>query len=108
MCENVNVNEVDVVRFAVPMFDVVLLPGDVEEDVKVVLAIVVVVLLVDDVDKVDGQDDVDVLGFPQFFVMWKVMLMSSCVTFSRMFFSLMLRSLVKLPCMLSIMMLMSM
>ena len=62
---NVDVNLRDVlldvvVHSKVPIFDVVLLPDDVE----VVLAIFVVVLLVDDVDKVDGQNDVDVLGFP--------------------------------------------
>ena len=34
------------------------------DDVEVVLAIFVVVLLVDDVDKVNGQNDVDVLGCP--------------------------------------------
>ena len=45
----------------VAKFDVVLLP----EDVKVVLAIFVVVPLVDDVDKVKGQDDADVLDFPK-------------------------------------------
>ena len=49
-----------VVRSKVPILDVVLLPDDVE----VVLAIFVVVLWVDDVDKVDGQDEVDVLSFP--------------------------------------------
>ena len=48
----------------VPIFDVVLLPEDVEDDVEFVLASFAVVLLVDDVDKVDGQDDADVLGFP--------------------------------------------
>ena len=48
-----------VVLFVVPIFDVVFLP----EDVKVVLAIFVAVLLVDDVDKVDEQADADELGF---------------------------------------------
>ena len=61
---NADVNLYDVfldlvVHFVVPIFDVVLLP----EDVEVVLAIFVVVFLVDDVDKVDGQVDADVLGF---------------------------------------------
>ena len=73
-----------VVRFVVPIFDVVLLPDDVE----VVLTIIVVVLLVDDVDKVDEQADADVLGFPQF-SMYKFMLRSSCANFSRTSFSLM-------------------
>ena len=48
-----------IVRSKVPIFDVVLLPDDVE----VVLVSFVVVFLVDDVDKIDGQNDADVLGF---------------------------------------------
>ena len=53
-----------VVHSNVPISDVVLLPEDVEADVEFVLAIFVVVLLVDDVDKVNGQYDADVLDSP--------------------------------------------
>ena len=61
---NADVNLYDVllnvvVHFIVPIFDVVLLP----EDIEVVLAMFVVLLLVDDVDEVAGQVDADVLGF---------------------------------------------
>ena len=91
-----------VVHSKVPIFDVVLLP----DDVKVVLVAFVVVLLVDDVGKVDGQNNVDVF-FPQF-LMSKVMSKSACVIFSRLFFSWVLSSLVKLFCILSIMIVMLM
>ena len=54
----------EVARSKVPVFDVVLLPEDVEDDVEVVLAFLVIILLVADVDRVDGQDDADILGSP--------------------------------------------
>ena len=60
-----------------------------------------VVLLVDDVDRVDGQSELDVLCS---LTQCKVMSKSRCGIFSRMFFSKMLSSLVKLSCKLSIMM----
>ena len=43
-----------VVHSKVPILDVVHLPEDIQDDVEVVLAVSVVVLLADDVDKVDG------------------------------------------------------
>ena len=97
---NVDVNLHDVlldvtVHSKVPFFDVVLLP----DDVGVALAIFVVVLLADDVDKVDGQNDADVLNFLPQFLMCKVMPKSACVIFPRM-----LCTLAKLSCMLSMMM----
>ena len=60
---NVNLHDVllDVVAHSkVPLFDVVPLTDDVE----IVLTLFAVVLLIDDVGKVDEQNDKDVLGFP--------------------------------------------
>ena len=62
---NVDVNLHDVlldvvVHSKMPTLDGIPLP----EDVEVVLMILVEVLLVNDVGKVDGQNDEDVLGFP--------------------------------------------